>query len=109
MPKKKIEEKHSKVRKAVFIALALVLVGVMGKLVIEAVGFVSANAAARNPDNMITGMAYTISGGDCKIDENSVDCCEKACSSWCTSKGTTVVRVGVLEPIDVRCKCTCLQ
>jgi len=106
MPKNK--EKQSKVKRVVFIVLALVLAGVMGQLIFEAISFISVNSAERNP-NLITGMAYTISGGDCNINENSVDCCEKACSSWCEAKGTSAVKVGVLEPINLKCKCTCLK
>ncbi len=106
MPKKKVEEGHPRIRKAIFLVLALVLIGVMGRLVVEAFSFVSANA--RDPDNLITGMAYTISGGECPSDADSVDCCEAACSNWCKAKGQSLFKVGVVEPVDVKCKCTCI-
>jgi hypothetical protein len=108
MAKKVMEEGHPRIRRAVFILLALVLVVMMGRLVVEAFSFVSANAAARTADNKITGMAYTIEGGNCPDDANSADCCQEACSAWCKSKGQSLIKVGVVEPIEVKCKCTCL-
>ena len=110
IPKKfvvKREEGHPRLRKAVFIVLALVLVGVMGRLVVEAFSFVSSNGIQRDA-NKITGMAYTISGGECPPDSDSADCCEAACAKWCKAKGQSLFKVGVVEPIDVKCKCTCV-
>jgi hypothetical protein len=107
--KKKNEDKNSRIRKIVFTFLALVLVAVMGRIVFEAYSFISYNTGIADQDIKITGMAYTISGGDCVKGEDSTDCCERACTTWCVAKGESLYKVGVLDPINVRCKCTCLE
>jgi len=109
MPKKIVKkDEPSKIRKAVFIVFALILVGVMGKLVVEAISFVTTNTVEISP-NQITGMAYTISGGACSDELNTADCCQDACLPWCESKGQSLYKVGVVEPLDLKCKCTCVS
>jgi len=96
MPKK-FEEDHELVRKAVFVALAILLVVVFGKFVTGAVSYMFEGTP---------GTGYNITG-NCDLEKDSIDCCENACSQWCAVKNKKVFSVGVIEPMEVKCRCTC--
>lgn len=104
MPRDFDREGHPKMRKALFIILALILVIVMGRVTVEGFSFVVGNAV-KNAG--IKGDAYTITGGSCPTGEDSADCCEKACVKWCGAKERGLVRAGVIDPMKVKCKCVC--
>jgi len=98
------EETHPLLRKTVFVIMALILLVVLGRVAVEAVSFISETAA--KPAE-IRGMNYTITGSSCGIEDDAADCCEIACTSWCSIKGSSVLKAGVADTELTKCSCVC--
>jgi len=104
MPKNFEDRRYRMLRKAVFITLALILLVVLGRVVVEAFSFVAGNSGKKAE---VSGTAYNLTGEGCPMEEDSTDCCEEACARLCSAKNRSLIKVGVIDPMKIKCGCVC--